>query len=348
MRTATAMRLLLFSFIVLTFSHDALAQIAVGISVSFGPPALPVYEQPICPGYGYMWTPGYWAYGEEGYFWVPGTWVMAPEIGLLWTPGYWGWGGNAFTWNEGYWGANVGFYGGVNYGFGYAGTGYQGGYWRNGSFYYNRSVNNVNVTNIHNVYNKTAISNNTYNHVSYNGGNGGTRARPTAAEETASRERHTPATSAQTEHQQAAGKNHELLASVNHGRPAIAATAKPAEFGGHGVVAAKHAGGSYRATESKAAATRSKENKTAENKAAASKENKAAENKAARPKEPHPPSESKRTAAHAKQATHRQTAPRAEAAPHAQPASHPATTARAQPAPHPAKEAPKAEERPRN
>ena len=33
----------------------------VFISVGFAPPALPVYTQPICPGDGYIWTPGYWA-----------------------------------------------------------------------------------------------------------------------------------------------------------------------------------------------------------------------------------------------------------------------------------------------
>jgi hypothetical protein len=43
-------------------------------------PELPVYEQPICPGDGYIWTPGYWAWDGE-YYWVPGTWVMAPKSG---------------------------------------------------------------------------------------------------------------------------------------------------------------------------------------------------------------------------------------------------------------------------
>jgi hypothetical protein len=113
----------------------------------------------------------------------------AAHRGLLWTPGYWGWGGNAFAWNEGYWGQSVGFYGGVNYGFGYGGVGYGGGYWNNGAFFYNRSVSNVNVTNITNVYEKTVINETTVNHVSYNGGEGGITARPTAAEETASHER---------------------------------------------------------------------------------------------------------------------------------------------------------------
>src|SRR5207248_2702104 len=81
----------------------------VFVSVRIGPPPLPVYVQPACPGDGYIWTPGYWAYGPDGYYWVPGTWVVAPEPGLLWTPGYWGWGSDAYIWHAGYWGPHVGF-----------------------------------------------------------------------------------------------------------------------------------------------------------------------------------------------------------------------------------------------
>jgi len=103
---------------------------------------------------------------------------MAPQVGVLWTPGYWGWGGSAFLWHAGYWGPHIGFYGGVNYGFGYTGNGYAGGAWRNGTFYYNRAVNNVNVTNIHNTYNTTVVNNVTVNRVSYNGGTGGIRRSP--------------------------------------------------------------------------------------------------------------------------------------------------------------------------
>jgi len=57
----------------------------VSVSVSIGPPALPVYEQPICPGDGYLWIPGYWAYDDSvsDYYWVPGTWVQPPEEGSL-------------------------------------------------------------------------------------------------------------------------------------------------------------------------------------------------------------------------------------------------------------------------
>ena len=76
MRAAIVIRSLLFSFVLLAFSHGAFAQI--GIFVNFGPPALPVYEQPICPADGYLWAPGYWAYDYNGgYYWVPGTWVIA-------------------------------------------------------------------------------------------------------------------------------------------------------------------------------------------------------------------------------------------------------------------------------
>jgi len=118
------------------------AQARVFISVGIAPPIIPVYTQPLCPGDGYIWTPGYWAYGDQGYYWVDGAWVLAPYPGALWTPGYWGWGGGVYFWNPGYWGRTVGFYGGINYGFGYFGTGFYGGYWNGGHFFYNRAYGN--------------------------------------------------------------------------------------------------------------------------------------------------------------------------------------------------------------
>src|SRR5574337_1584146 len=123
----------------MTISGTASAQVYVGISVGYAPPPLPWYPQPICPGDGYIWTPGYWAWGPYGYYWVPGTWVLAPRVGFLWTPGYWGWSGGMYWWHPGYWGSHIGFYGGINYGYGYVGEGYVGGYWRGGAFYYNRA-----------------------------------------------------------------------------------------------------------------------------------------------------------------------------------------------------------------
>lgn len=218
----------------LTLPAQSRAQVSVGIAVRIGPPALPVYEQPLCPGGGYVWIPGYWSYTDDGYFWVPGTWVLPPEEGLLWTPGYWAWRDDAYVWYAGYWGPTVGFYGGINYGFGYPGTGFYGGYWRGGSYFYNRNVTNVDVTIVHNTYNTTVVHNTTVNRVSFNGGPGGASARATSAELAAAREHHVAMTSEQTQHQRAASSNRNLFVSVNHGRPDVAATPRPAEFSKHG------------------------------------------------------------------------------------------------------------------
>jgi hypothetical protein len=233
---------LLLTVSVLSLSTTSSAQIGIGISVRIGPPALPVYAQPICPGPGYLWTPGYWAWSDAGgYYWVPGTWVVGP-VGMLWTPGYWGFAGGFYGWHGGYWGPHVGFYGGINYGFGYGGVGFAGGEWRGGAFFYNRAVMNVNVHSVTNVYNRTVIVNNT--HVAFNGP-GGVEARPTAQEESYAREQHTPALATQREHEHAASQNRQLFASENHGRPAIAATARPGDFSGRNVTRANAAGGEY-------------------------------------------------------------------------------------------------------
>ena len=90
------------------------AHAGIFISVGFAPPMLPIYVQPPLPSPGYLWTPGYWAYGPGGYYWVPGVWVRPPQLGVLWTPPYWGWGGGQYLFHEGYWGPHVGFYGGIN------------------------------------------------------------------------------------------------------------------------------------------------------------------------------------------------------------------------------------------
>src|SRR5882762_10425694 len=246
MRIARLICSLLLAVGSLAIPAQSRAQVAVGISVQFGPPALPVYEQPLCPGDGYIWTPGYWAWDpeDEDYYWVPGTWVEAPEVGFLWTPGYWGWERGAFFFHEGYWGPHVGWYGGISYGFGYFGHGYEGGRWDHDRFYYNRSVTNVNITEVHNVYNTTIINRNE-TRVSYNGGDGGIRERPSREEESFSRERHIAPVSVQNQHTQEAHGNRELRASVNQGRPPIAATQRPGAFRGSAVVPAREAGGRY-------------------------------------------------------------------------------------------------------
>jgi len=241
----TIVRWLIFTTVLFSLSAAAFSQIAVGVSVRFGPPALPIYAQPICPGPGYMWTPGYWGWNDDGgYYWVPGTWVVAP-VGMLWTPGWWGWGGGLYLWHPGYWGPHIGFYGGINYGFGYTGVGFVGGEWRGGAFFYNRYVTNVSVTNVTNVYNRSVAVNE--NHVAFNGGTGGVQAHPTAAEEAAEHEQHMAPLASQTQHEQMASQNRENFASENHGRPAVAATARPGDFSGHSAVSARNAGGEYHA-----------------------------------------------------------------------------------------------------
>ena len=207
------------------------AQVAVGISVRIGPPALPIYEQPFCPGDGYIWVPGYWAYGPDGYFWVPGTWVLPPEAGLLWTPGYWGWASGFYVWHRGYWGPHVGFYGGINYGFGYPGTGFYGGYWSGRRYFYNRSVTRVNVTIIHNTYDRRVVERN-FTRVSFNGGRGGINARPTREEIGFERDRRFGPTGVQERHREDAGRDRGMWASQNRGRPNVAATPRPGEFRG--------------------------------------------------------------------------------------------------------------------
>ena len=136
-------------------------------------------------------------------------------------------------WHAGYWGPRVGFYGGINYGFGYFGVGYAGGYWRGGSFFYNRAVNNVNVVNVTNVYNRTVVNNVSVSRVSYNGGPGGINARPSPAELAGAHDRHVEATRLQQQHQQFAHQNRAQFASVNHGKPNVVATTRPGEFRGN-------------------------------------------------------------------------------------------------------------------
>ena len=228
MRKFLSLRILFLAVLAFVVPAASRAQVALGVSIRVGPPALPVYEQPPCPVEGYMWTPGYWAYGDAGYYWVPGVWVAPPRVGVLWTPGYWGWNEGVYVFHAGYWGPHIGFYGGVNYGFGYGGVGFVGGEWRGGHFAYNTAVVNVNRTVIHNTYvNKTVIVNNReVNRTSFSGGPGGINSRPTREELSASHESHIQATRMQTSHEHLAASNRANFASENHGRPGTAAMSR--------------------------------------------------------------------------------------------------------------------------
>lgn len=204
------------------------------ISVGFAPPVLPVYVQPECPQPGWMWTPGYWAYGDDGYYWVPGAWVPAPYTGALWTPPYWGWSGGLYVFHPGYWGPHVGYYGGVNYGFGYMGIGFAGGVWRGGIFAYNTAVVHVGVgpgwggNRVYvdrTVVERTTIINN--NHVAYSGGPGGINHAPTAEERVAMHDQHMGATAIQQQHFAAARADRTAYAKANGGHPQNVAAARP-------------------------------------------------------------------------------------------------------------------------
>lgn len=205
-----------------------IAQAGVFVSIAVAPPVLPVYVQPICPGDGYLWTPGYWAYGEAGYYWVPGVWMQPPTVGLLWTPGYWGWSSGAYVWNAGYWGPHVGFYGGVNYGFGYGGVGFVGGRWEGGHFAYNSAVAHVGAG-FHSYHENVAVN---HVHTSYNGGSGGLSSRPSASERSAMNEHHSGLTKAQSSHHEMAGRDRSNLHSENHGKPSHTAMSRSANHGG--------------------------------------------------------------------------------------------------------------------
>jgi hypothetical protein len=233
LRILTGLALL---FLLATGLSPLHAQPVVDIRVDVEPPPLVEYDQPPMPDDGYIWVPGYWAWSDDaGYYWVPGTWVLPPQPEVLWTPGYWGWSDGFYIFHAGYWGPTIGFYGGVNYGYGYGGIGYEGGYWRGGHLFYNRTVNNFGNVTVVNVYNKTVIVNNT-TRTSFNGGPNGLQARPTPQQLAAANQPHIAATPAQTSHVQAAARDPALSFKNNNGAPAVAATAHPGEFKGPGVV----------------------------------------------------------------------------------------------------------------
>ena len=178
-----------------------------------------LHDSRTCPGPGYIWTPGYWAYGDFGYYWVPGVWVYPPQIGFLWTPGYWGYRGGSYAFNDGYWGPTVGFYGGINYGNGYIGHGYYGGQWSGGVFRYNTAVSRVNTAVIHNTYvNREVVSKNVGSRAGFNGP-GGAKAKPTKQEQAAAKAERVPATSEQRARVDAAKNDPALHAKNNKGKP---------------------------------------------------------------------------------------------------------------------------------
>lgn len=231
------------------------------VSITVAPPVIPVYDQPACPGDGYLWTPGYWAYGDDDYYWVPGVWVTPPEIGFLWTPGWWGFADGAYLWHGGYWGPNVGFYGGINYGFGYFGNGFWGGRWEGGYFFYNTACWHVGAG-IHNTYaNHSWVEE--HNRSGFNGP-GGIDRRATAEEEKADHEGHRGLTDGQRAHEQEAIHDHGQKFSENKGHPGKTALTKTTHEGEH--KGTEHGTGEHHEAEHKGAEHGTGEHHEAEHK----------------------------------------------------------------------------------
>ena len=190
----------------------------IGISVGFAPPAIPIYTQPYCPGPGYYWVPGYWGWNGFDYYWIPGYWAFPPRIGLYWTPGYWGYDGGRYFFNDGYWGPTVGFYGGINYGYGYTGVGYWGAQWAGSTLRYNTAVTRVNTTVIKNTYVNNNFVTATNSRASFNGP-GGVTAKATAQEQAVAKAERIAPTSEQRSRVEAAKKDPALQFANNRGKP---------------------------------------------------------------------------------------------------------------------------------
>ena len=73
-------RIASFLIVALIAISGAHALAGIEFSVNIAPPPIAVFDQPACPGDGYIWTPGYYQYGDYGYYWVPGKWVVPPSV----------------------------------------------------------------------------------------------------------------------------------------------------------------------------------------------------------------------------------------------------------------------------
>jgi len=185
--------------------------------------------------------PGFWTWRKSvpDYFWVPGTWVQPPQPGLLWTPPYWSRVDGGYAFHAGYWADQIGFYGGINYGYGYAGDGYQGGRWGNGAFYYNRAANNFGSLAIANVYDQAVTADDNTVRVSFNGGRSGTAARPTPQQEELANAPRVGATAEQQKHFELAAMDRSLYSKLNNNQPSVAATPKAGVLEGAGITRSK-------------------------------------------------------------------------------------------------------------
>jgi hypothetical protein len=135
--------------------------------------------------------------------------------------------GGRYRFHHGYWARHIGFYGGINYGFGYFGVGYEGGYWNGPHFYYNTVITHVNRDRVRDVYVHNVTVNREPGRVSFNGGRGGLQVRPRPAELSALHEQRYAPMQAQVQVRDQASHNRQQFYSANHGRPAEAVATRP-------------------------------------------------------------------------------------------------------------------------
>jgi hypothetical protein len=226
-RTARiVLALLLFLFPLRSFAGTI-------VSVSMMPPPLPAYDQPPCPDQNLVWVPGYWAWSQR-YYWIPGAWVEPPFAGAMWTPGHWNWSHHPFTlytWHSGYWSYHVGYYGGVNYGYGYGGLGYSGGVWHGSLFAYNLEIVRVDNRWVRETFRDPGLVERGYidrnNHSSFNGGPGGVAYQISPEEQAVEHEHHWEPTAFQLQYEAGFRDDQTYWYETNHGQPAQVTYATP-------------------------------------------------------------------------------------------------------------------------
>ena len=254
MQTLIKPRYFLFLLLLCLVPAVSHAQIAVGVSIRVGPPALPVYTQPPCPVEGYLWTPGYWGYGAAGYYWGSGecgwrclAWefcghraIGASLAGCM--AGMQGTGDRTWastavltTALDMAGSASWAGIGAVEASFTTAPCSMWA--WVFHNTFVDRTVVNTTVVN---------------NHFSFNG-EGGAMARPTPAEQAVEHENHFQPTPNQVSHENAMAQDRNQLASTNGGHPGTMAmdSVNGRRFNQQGRIASGVASGQLTAGETK-------------------------------------------------------------------------------------------------
>ena len=73
------------------------------VYVRVAPPAAIVEAQPVSPGVGYRWQPGYYRWDGGRHVWVGGAWALPPRPGARWEAHRWVRHGDRWEFREGRW-----------------------------------------------------------------------------------------------------------------------------------------------------------------------------------------------------------------------------------------------------